>query len=235
MVERELAPSREKAQGLILAGRVLVNGQKSEKCGAPVEMDAEIQILGESSKYTSRAGYKLEAALAFFNMSPEGKVCIDIGSSTGGFTGCLLQHGARKVFAVDVGTNQLDWRIRQDPRVICLENTNARYLRFEQIGERADLVTVDVSFISANLILPSVPQFLAPGSEILVLVKPQFEVGRGKVGKGGVVRDPQLQQDAVLKVSQKLLALGFSQPHSVESVLPGASGNREFFIHVTWL
>jgi len=231
IVARELAESREKAQSLILAGRVLVNGQKLSKCGASVDRDAEIRLLGAPSKYASRAGYKLEGALAFFGVNPKDKVCMDIGSSTGGFTDCLVQHGARKVFAVDVGTNQLDWKLRQHPRVICIERTNARYLSFEQIGERVDFVTLDVSFISASLILPAVPKFLKSGGEVLVLVKPQFEAGREKVGKGGVVRDPKVQQEAVLKVSQKLIELGFSEARSVESVLPGACGNREYFLH----
>lgn len=196
--------------------------------------ESDIRILGGASRYVSRAGYKLEGALAFFKASPAGRVCMDIGSSTGGFTDCLLQHGARKIFAVDVGTNQLAWRIRQDPHVVCLENTNARYLRFDQIGERVDLVTIDVSFISATLILPVVPQFLRPGGELLVLVKPQFEVGRENVGKGGVVRDLQLHQHAVLKVSQKFLSVGFGAPRAVESILPGAGGNREYFLYAVW-
>lgn len=232
--ERELADSREKAQGLILAGRVLVNNQKVGKCGASVPVEAELRILNHFSKYASRAGYKLEGALDFFTLSAQGKVCLDIGSSTGGFTDCLLQRGARKVFAVDAGTHQLDWRLCQNPRVVALEETNARYLRFEQIGERVNLATMDVSFISANLILPVLPQFMSSGSEALILVKPQFEVGRDKVGKGGVVRDPQLHQEAVLKVSRKLQELGFSALSSVESVLPGTSGNREFFIYAVW-
>jgi 23S rRNA (cytidine1920-2'-O)/16S rRNA (cytidine1409-2'-O)-methyltransferase len=213
---------------------VLVNEQKFTKCGASVPPDVPIRILGESSKYVSRAGYKLEAALALFAVTPKDSVCMDIGSSTGGFTDCLLQHGARKVYAVDVGTNQLDWRIRQDPRVVSLEKTNARYLCFQQIGERVALVTIDVSFISATLILPVIPQFFHSGGEVLVLVKPQFEVGRGKVGKGGVVRDPQAQQDAVLRVSQKLTELGFIPLGSAESALPGASGNREYFLYASW-
>jgi 23S rRNA (cytidine1920-2'-O)/16S rRNA (cytidine1409-2'-O)-methyltransferase len=231
IVARGLAESREKAQSFVLAGRVLVDGQKFTKCGASVDQDAEIRVLGAPSKYASRAGHKLEGALAFFGVSPKDKVCVDIGSSTGGFTDCLIQHGARKVFAVDVGTNQLDWRIRQNPRVICLERTNARCLCFEQIGERVSLVTLDVSFISATLVLPVVPKFLQSGGEVLVLVKPQFEAGREKVGKGGVVRDPQVQQEAVLKVSKKLTELGFGEPRSVESILPGASGNREYFLY----
>ena len=234
IVERELARSRHQAQGLILAGRVLVNGQKTEKCGASADPDVEVRILGHASRYVSRAGHKLEGALTFFSVSPEGRVCLDIGSSTGGFTDCLLQHGARKVFAIDVGTNQLHWKVRQNPRVTCLEKTNARYLRFEQIGERVNLVAMDVSFISANLILPAVPQFLQSGGEVLVLVKPQFEVGKENISKGGVIHDPHLQQEAVRKVSQKVLALGFSTPRTVESSLAGATGNREYFLYATW-
>jgi 23S rRNA (cytidine1920-2'-O)/16S rRNA (cytidine1409-2'-O)-methyltransferase len=234
IVERELANSRQQAQGLILAGRVLVNGQKMEKCGASAEPDADISILGGAPRYVSRGGHKLEGALAFFVVNPEGKVCIDIGASTGGFTDCLLQHGARKVYAVDVGTNQLAWRIRQDPRVTCLEHTNARYLRLEQIGEPANLVTMDVSFISATLILPVVAQLLQSGGESLVLVKPQFEVGRDKVGKGGVVHEPEVQQEAVFKVTERLRDIGFRTQSCVESTLHGASGNREYFVHAIW-
>jgi 23S rRNA (cytidine1920-2'-O)/16S rRNA (cytidine1409-2'-O)-methyltransferase len=234
IVERELAESRAKAQALILAGQVLVNGQKSDKPGSFVSPDSNVRILGRHSKFASRAGFKLEGALAFFKISPEAKVCMDIGSSTGGFTDCLLQHGARKVFAVDVGTNQLIWKMRQDPRVVCLERTNARYLQFDQIGEQVDLITIDVSFISVNLILPVLPQFLRRGGEVLVLVKPQFEVGREHVSRSGVIRDAQLQQEAVRKASEKLSALGFSSPRAVESVLPGASGNREYLVYATW-
>jgi 23S rRNA (cytidine1920-2'-O)/16S rRNA (cytidine1409-2'-O)-methyltransferase len=234
LVERGLADSREKAQALILAGQVLVNEQKIEKCGARVATDAAVRLLGEPLKYVSRGGLKLEGALEHFRVDVEGKTCLDIGASTGGFTDCLLQRGAVKVFAVDVGTNQLDWKLRRDSRVVALETTNARYLTFEQIGERVALATMDVSFISAALILPALPPLLEPGAEVLILVKPQFEVGRGQVGKGGIVRDPKLQQEAVSKVSRKLLALGFNEVGATESVLPGAGGNREFFLHAIW-
>ncbi len=234
LVERNLAASREHSQSLILAGRVLVNDQKVEKCGAPVRTDAEVRVTGDSRKYVSRAGLKLEGALEGFRINPAGKVCMDIGSSTGGFTDCLLQRGARKIFAVDVGTNQLHWKIRNDPRVVTLEKTNARYLRFQTVAERIDLVTMDVSFISATLILPVLPQFLNSGSRVLALVKPQFEVGRQEVGKGGIVREPQLRHAAVRKVSHELLSLGFVFPVSLESVLPGASGNHEFFVCALW-
>ncbi len=234
LVERGLAESREKAQALILSGHVLVNHQKVEKCGAAVDAGAVIDLLGEPQKYVGRGGLKLEAALKHFRISPAGKICMDVGASTGGFTDCLLQHGASRVIAIDVGVNQLDWKIRRDPRVVALEKTHARYLRFEQVGTKVDLVTVDVSFISATLILPALPQFLNPEAQVLVLVKPQFEVGRGQVGKGGIVSDPRLHQEAVEKVAQKLEELGFTVRSSAESALLGAEGNREFFVYAVW-
>jgi 23S rRNA (cytidine1920-2'-O)/16S rRNA (cytidine1409-2'-O)-methyltransferase len=234
LVEHGWADSREKAQAMILAGQVLVNEQKIQKCGAQVSRQASLRLLGEPMKYVSRGGLKLEAALDHFRVAVNGKICLDIGASTGGFTDCLLQRGAVKVFAVDVGTNQLDWKLRRHPRVVVREKTNARYLTCDQIGMAADLVTLDVSFISATMILPVLPPLLNPGAELLVLVKPQFEVGRGQVGKGGVVRNPRLQQQAVAKVTRKLLELGLSQVGCVESALPGASGNREYFVHALW-
>lgn len=231
LVERGLAASREKAQAMILAGLVLVNGQKMEKCGALASHEAALRILGMAAPYVSRAGAKLEGALIHFQVDPSGKICLDIGASTGGFTECLLEHGAAKVFAVDAGTNQLDWKLRQDSRVVAMEKTNARYLRLEQLGARSDLVTMDVSFISATLILPAIPPLLNPQAEALILVKPQFEVGRELVGKGGIVRDPQLQRQAVEKVAQRLDDVGFRLLGQMESVLTGAEGNREFFVH----
>jgi len=230
LVERGLAPSREKAQGMILAGQVLVNEQKVEKCGGSVEVGAKLRILGEPLKYVSRAGLKLEAALDHFRIDPSGKVCLDVGSSTGGFTQCLLERGAARVLAVDVGTHQMDWKIRSDPRVTLLEQTNARYLRLEQLGLRADLATMDVSFISATLILPVLPLLLNPQAGVLVLVKPQFEAGRDQVGNKGIVSDPEVHRQSVEKVSRKLESLGFSLLGARESALPGASGNREFFV-----
>jgi len=234
LVERGLAQSREKAQGLILAGQVLVDNQKREKCGALVDPQVPLRLVGEPAKYASRGGVKLEGALEHFRIDPDGKVCLDIGASTGGFTDCLLQHGAAKVFAVDAGTNQLDWKLRRDPRVTVLEKTNARFLKFDLIGTLVELVTIDVSFISATLILPVLPPLLACRADLLVLVKPQFEVGKGKVGKGGIVREPALHQEAVAKVSRKLLELGFRELSSAGSSLAGAEGNREFFLHAVW-
>jgi 23S rRNA (cytidine1920-2'-O)/16S rRNA (cytidine1409-2'-O)-methyltransferase len=234
LVERGLVESRAQAQGLILAGLILVDEQKKEKCGTLVDTQAALRLLGEATKYVSRGGLKLEGALKHFRLNPDTRVCLDIGASTGGFTDCLLQHGAGKVFAVDGGTNQLDWKLRGDPRVVVLEKTNARYLTFDRIGTLAELVTVDVSFISATLILPALVPLLASRADLIVLVKPQFEVGKGQVGKGGIVRDPAQHQEAVARVSRKLLELGFSELSSMESPLLGAEGNREFFLHAAW-
>jgi 23S rRNA (cytidine1920-2'-O)/16S rRNA (cytidine1409-2'-O)-methyltransferase len=234
LVERDLAESRSKAQALILAGQILVDGQKVEKPGSPVSLRSQLRILGEPARFVSRAGLKLDGALEHSRVEVNGKICLDIGASTGGFTDCLLQRGAGKVFAVDAGTNQLDWKIRQDPRVVSLEKTNARHLRFDQIGTLVDLMVMDVSFISATLILPAVPPLLDRHAEALVLVKPQFEAGKGLVGKGGIVRDPALQQEAVARVSRKLLELGFTQLSSHPSILAGAEGNQEFFVHAIW-
>jgi len=234
LLERGLADSREKAQGLILAGQILVNEQKADKCGALVDAQAVVRVVGDAPRYVSRGGLKLEGALEHFRVTSHAKVCLDIGASTGGFTDCLLQHGAARVFAVDGGTNQLDWKLRRDPRVVVLEKTNARYLTFDRIGTPAELVTMDVSFISVTLILPALVPLLASPADLLVLVKPQFEVGKGQVGKGGIVRDPALHQESVAKVSGKLLELGFDQLASMESPILGAEGNREFFLHAIW-
>ena len=234
LLERGLANTREKAQAMILAGQVLVDEQKVEKCGALTSAEAKLRLLGEQLKYVSRGGLKLEGALSHFCIHPEAKICLDIGASTGGFTHCLLEHGAARVFAVDVGTNQLDWKLRQDSRVVSLEKINARNLRFELIGTPVELVTIDVSFISATLILPVLPPLLKRPADVLVLVKPQFEVGKGQVGKGGIVREPALRQEAVAKVSRKLVELGFADLAQAESVLPGAEGNLEYFLHAVW-
>ncbi|HEX5413485.1 MAG TPA: TlyA family RNA methyltransferase [Terriglobia bacterium] len=234
LVERGLTDSRQKAQAMILAGQVMVDEQKVEKCGTTVSAEAGLRILGETLRYVGRAGVKLEAALDHFGIDPKGKACLDIGASTGGFTDCLLQRGAARVFAVDAGTNQLDWKLRHDARVRVMEKTNARYLGFDQIGALVALVTMDVSFISSTLILPVLPPLLEERSDLLVLVKPQFEVGRDQVGKGGVVRDLKLHQEAVAKVSLKAADLGFIGIGRVESVLPGVAGNREFFLHAIW-
>ncbi|HXX22481.1 MAG TPA: TlyA family RNA methyltransferase [Terriglobia bacterium] len=234
LVERGLADTRTRAQAMVLAGEVLVDEQKVEKCGFLASVGAKLRLLGEQLKYVSRGGLKLEGALAHFGISPQAKICLDIGASTGGFTDCLLRHGAARVFAVDVGTNQLDWKLRRDSRVVSLEKTNARNLNLDLLDARVELVTVDVSFISATLILPVLPPLLEMPADVLVLVKPQFEVGKGQVGRGGIVREPALRQEAVDKVSHKLLELGFRDLAQAESVLPGAEGNIECFLHAVW-
>jgi 23S rRNA (cytidine1920-2'-O)/16S rRNA (cytidine1409-2'-O)-methyltransferase len=231
LVERGLAESREKAQALILAGQVLVDGRRSDKPGHAVRRNAAVTLAGPGLQFVSRGGLKLEAALDYFGIDVKGKTCLDIGASTGGFTDCLLQRGAARVYAVDVGAGQLDWRLRQDPRVIVRERINARRLAWEDVGELVDLVTCDVSFISVTLILPALVKFLHPQSRIVVLVKPQFEAGRGQVGKGGIVRDPQVHRAAVEKVSRAVRGMGFQQTASMESPIPGAEGNREFLVY----
>ncbi len=238
LLERGLVPSRERAQALILAGKILVNGQKIEKSGASVTTDAEIRLLGEDMKYVSRGGLKLEHALAHWKINVAGKVCLDVGASTGGFTDCLLQHGAARVIAVDTGHGQIAFQFRNDPRVRLLEKTNARYLTAEQLGELADLIAMDVSFISATLVLPAVvaAAFAAEasarsGRELIVLVKPQFEAGRENVGKGGIVRDPEIQQQAVERVRSAVQSLGAISTDVVESPILGAEGNREFLLY----
>jgi len=238
LVERGLVPSRERAQALILAGKVLVDEQKIEKAGTAVGSDAAIRLLGEDLKYVSRGGLKLEKGLEHWKIVVQGKTCVDVGASTGGFTDCLLQHGAAQVIAVDTGYGQLDLNIRQDPRVQLLEKTNARYLWRDQINQAVDLMVVDVSFISATLVLPAVVAAAFPeshseraGRQLIVLVKPQFEVGRERVGKGGIVRDEAAQKAAVEKVRDAVLALGFSHTDVIESPILGAEGNREFLLY----
>lgn len=238
LVVRGLVASRERAQALILAGKVLVNEQKVEKAGTQVEDESAIRLLGEDLKYVSRGGVKLARALEHWKIDIEGKVCLDVGASTGGFTDCLLQHGAARVIAVDTGYGQMDFKLRQDGRVRLLEKTNARYLTREALGETAEFVAVDVSFISATLVLPAVVEAAFPvppeprsGRQIVVLVKPQFEAGREFVGRGGIVSDEGAQNAAVEKVRGALLSLGAKQAHSIESPILGAEGNREFLLY----
>ncbi|MBI4465427.1 MAG: TlyA family RNA methyltransferase [Acidobacteria bacterium] len=230
LVERELVETRQKAQALIMAGRVRVEGKKVEKGGTLVDPAAPVEVVGASLRYVGRGGFKLEAALQHFQWDVRSKVFLDIGSSTGGFVDCLLQHGAARVIAVDAGTNQLDWRLRQDPRIRLLERTNARYLEWEQIAETVDGITVDVSFISATMILPALVQFCKPGTWLLVLVKPQFEVGKGRVGRGGIVREESLHRETVDKVRRCAAALRFQPQEEFPCPILGASGNREFFL-----
>ncbi len=238
MVERGLVPSRERAQALILAGNVLVDEQKLEKPGIAVKADVSIRLLGNDLKYVSRGGLKLEKALEHWKINVQGKICADVGASTGGFTDCLLQHGAARVIAIDTGYGQLDLKVRQDPRVRLLEKTNARYLTREDVGESVNFIAMDVSFISATVVLPAVVQASFPDPacekadrELVVLVKPQFEAGRGRVGKGGIVRDEVAQLAAVEKVRSAVVALRFTHTDVIESPILGAGGNREFLLY----
>ncbi len=220
---------------MILAGKVLVNEQKVEKAGASIDSEASLRLLGDDLRYVSRGGLKLERALEHWRIDLAGKTCLDVGASTGGFSDCMLQHGALRVIAIDTGYGQMDFGLRNDPRMRLLEKTNARYLESASIGEAVDFIAMDVSFISATLVLPAVIRATSSSShrphEIVVLVKPQFEVGRERVGKGGIVRDEAAQLSVVAKVEQALVALGCSHTQWIESPILGAEGNREFLLH----
>jgi len=230
LTERGLASSRQRAQALILAGHVRVAGNRIDKAGTLVLLDAAIEVVGEAMPYASRGGVKLAGALDDFGILPEGRTCLDVGSSTGGFTDCLLQRGAARVYAVDVTVGQLDWKLAHDPRVVAIEK-NARYLQPEDLPELVDLVTADVSFISVSKLLPAIVPLTKLGADFLILVKPQFELERRDVGKGGIVRDGNLHERAIQKVraaaEQSLLRVIGVQP----SHLAGAEGNQEFFLH----
>lgn len=239
LVEQGLTPSRERAQALILAGKVLVNEQKIDKAGASIDSESTLRLLGEDLRYVSRGGLKLEKALEHWRIDLHGKVCLDIGASTGGFSDCMLQHGAAKVIAVDTGYGQMDFGLRNHPRMRLLEKTNARYLDSGDIGENVDFIAMDVSFISATLVLPAVIRAVSSCAsltpnlprQIVVLVKPQFEAGRELVGKGGIVRDESAQRAAVAKVEAALLNLGCARTEWIESPILGGEGNREFLLH----
>jgi 23S rRNA (cytidine1920-2'-O)/16S rRNA (cytidine1409-2'-O)-methyltransferase len=229
LVERGLAPTREKAQALVLAGSVLVDERPVTKPGVDIPDDASLRIKKAPYPYVSRGGVKLEGAAQFFGIQVQGKVCLDIGSSTGGFTHYLLINGAERVYALDVDVKQLDWKIRNDPKVRLVE-MNARFLEFPHIGELVDLVTIDASFISLALLLPPVPAVMKPGAECLALVKPQFEVGREHVGKGGIVRDAKLHQAAIDRIIVAAQNAGLEFHGAHESPITGREGNREFFL-----
>jgi 23S rRNA (cytidine1920-2'-O)/16S rRNA (cytidine1409-2'-O)-methyltransferase len=229
LVDRALAPTREKAQALILASQVLVNGQKAEKAGRQVDFESSVEVL-ESPRYVGRGGLKLEAAIRHFAIQAEKKVCLDIGSSTGGFTDCLLQDGAARVYSIDVGRGQLDWKLRNDPRVVVREKMNARYLTRAEVPEAIDLAVCDVSFISITMILPVLPDLLAPSGEMVILVKPQFELERHQVGKGGIIREPELQRLACMRVEDAVHRLGF-RSDIIPSPILGAEGNQEFLLY----
>jgi 23S rRNA (cytidine1920-2'-O)/16S rRNA (cytidine1409-2'-O)-methyltransferase len=230
LVERGLASSRERAQAMLFAGQVRVNGEAAGKAGSQVARDARVDIAGETLRYASRAGLKLEGALEDFGVDPVDRICLDVGSSTGGFTDCLLQRGASKVYAVDVTIDQLDWKLRIDPRVVTVEK-NARYLKAEDIGAPPSLVTADVSFISVTKILPAVVPIAAAGADLVILVKPQFELEKREVGRGGIVRDEALREKAVARVRAAASNAGLEILGVRPSRVAGAEGNREYFLH----
>ncbi len=230
LAERNLVSSRQKAKALVMAGQVLVNGTPVDKPGTRIEKNSDIVIRGNANPYVSRGGLKLEAALQYWKIEVADLVCMDVGASTGGFTDCLLQHGARKVVAIDVGYGQLAWSLRQDERVMVLERTNIRYLESQRVPFPIDLAVIDVSFISLKLVIPKVLEFLGPSGHIVALVKPQFEVGKGQVGKGGVVRDPHLHQVVLEKLKQYFKGLGLFWEAAIESPIRGPKGNKEYLV-----
>jgi 23S rRNA (cytidine1920-2'-O)/16S rRNA (cytidine1409-2'-O)-methyltransferase len=231
LVERGLAQSRERAQALILSGNVLVSDTPQTKAGAAVAEDAPIRLRQSDHPYVSRGALKLKAALAEFGVVVAGKIGLDVGASTGGFTEILLEAGATKVIAVDVGFNQMDWKIRNDPRVECLEKVNARYLSEEQVRQKVDVVSIDVSFISLDKILPAVFPLVAPNGDVISLVKPQFEVGREQVGKGGIVQSDDARQEALARITDFSKTLGWNRVGLIESPITGTDGNIEYLAH----
>ena len=234
LVEQGLAASREKAKAMIMSGVAFVNGQREDKAGSTFDEKAAatIEIHGSTLRYVSRGGLKLEKAVEQFGFSLKDKVCMDVGASTGGFTDCMLQNGAVKVFSVDVGRGQLDWKLRNDERVVCMEKTNMRYVKPEDIGELVDFISIDVSFISLTKILPPVKACLKEGGQVVCLIKPQFEAGREKVGKKGVVRDRAVHEDVIKQIMDFAAALGFSLLHLDYSPIKGPEGNIEYLLHL---
>ena len=232
LVSLGLQESRQKAQGTIMSGLVYVNGQKVDKPGAPVAEDAQVEVRGSALKYVSRGGLKLEKAMSLWPIDLTGAVCMDVGASTGGFTDCMLQNGAAKVYAVDVGYGQLAWKLRSDERVVCLERTNARYLSHEIVPEEPDFASIDVSFISLKLILPAVASVLREGGEVVSLIKPQFEAGREKVGKKGVVRDPAVHREVLERFLENAREGGFTVLDLTYSPIRGPEGNIEYLGHL---
>jgi 23S rRNA (cytidine1920-2'-O)/16S rRNA (cytidine1409-2'-O)-methyltransferase len=232
LVERGIVPSREKARALIMAGKVLVDGGRMDKPGSRINVDAQLKLQEGDSVYVSRGGEKIEGALKAFGVDPKGMIVMDVGASTGGFTDCILQKEAKKVYAVDVGYGQLAWRLQKDPRVVNLERRNIRYLPREEIQEEIDLILIDTSFISIEKFLPHLLGFLKRGGMILSLIKPQFEVGKGEVGRGGVVRDKTLHEKVIDRISNFSRGLGLTILGITESPLLGPKGNREFFIYL---
>jgi 23S rRNA (cytidine1920-2'-O)/16S rRNA (cytidine1409-2'-O)-methyltransferase len=232
LVERGLAPSRERARALILAGQVTIDGQVVSKAGAPVRTDARVELAVPDHPYVGRGGLKLAGALDAFAINPAGRRALDVGASTGGFTDVLLQRGAASVIAIDVGRGQLDWKLRSDPRVLVHEGVNARMLTSDDVPHAVSLVTIDVAFISLRHILPALPPFLAAAADIVALVKPQFEAGRGEVGKHGIVSDPAVHDAVIARVSEAAAACGLARIAMAPSQITGATGNQEFFLHL---
>ncbi len=232
LVKKNLAPSREKAKAVIMAGEVYVNGQKEDKPGSTFSQEDAIEVRGKSLPYVSRGGLKLEKALREFDVPLDGEVCTDVGASTGGFTDCMLQHGARKVYAIDVGRGQLDWKLRQDPRVITMEKTNIRYVTPEDIGESIDFSSVDVSFISLTKVLMPIRNYLKEEGLIVALIKPQFEAGREKVGKKGVVRSPDTHVEVIEQIIDYARTNGFSVRDLTFSPIRGPEGNIEYLVEL---
>lgn len=228
LVQKGLVSTRARARSLIMSGAVFVDGVRVDKAGTLVPEGSNIEIKDSALRYVSRGGIKLEAALREFGVDAQDKVALDIGASTGGFTDCLLQHGAKKVYAVDVGYGQLDWKLRNNPRVAVKERVNARYLKFEDIGEPVDICTIDVSFISLTMIIPPLLHILKPGGILIALIKPQFEVGKGEVGKGGIVKDEGKHKEVVDKITSFLEELNFKILGVIPSPILGADGNKEF-------
>ena len=233
LTEQMYADTRSKAQAIIMAGQVYVNGQKADKPGTAYEETVQIEVRGVTCPYVSRGGLKLEKALRDFGVKPEGFVCSDSGASTGGFTDCLLQQGAKKVFAIDVGYGQLDWKIRSDERVVVMERTNIRYVTPEDLGEPLDLSVIDVSFISLKIVLPAIKALLKPTGQVLCLIKPQFEAGKEKVGKKGVVREPEIHKEVLDTFVQTVTELGFTILGLTFAPVKGPEGNIEFLGHLT--
>jgi 23S rRNA (cytidine1920-2'-O)/16S rRNA (cytidine1409-2'-O)-methyltransferase len=232
LVDRGLAPSRERARALILAGKVTVDGQVVSKAGAPVGADARVELSTPDHPYVSRGGVKLAHALDAFAVDPRGRRALDVGASTGGFTDVLLQRGAASVIALDVGRGQLDWRLRTDPRVIVHDGVNARLLTADDVPHTVTLVTIDVAFISLKHILPALPPFLEPHADVVALVKPQFEAGRDEVGKHGIVSDPAVHEAVIARVTEAAAACGLVRVAMTPSAITGATGNQEFFLHL---
>ena len=232
MMELALAPSREKAKAFIMAGDVYVDGQKEDKAGTMFPETVKIEVRGNTLPYVSRGGLKLEKAMKNFDVTLDSKVCMDVGASTGGFTDCMLQNGAVKVYSIDVGYGQLDWKLRNDPRVVCMEKTNIRYVVPEDLGEPADFSSIDVSFISLTKVLLPVRNLLTDEGEIVCLIKPQFEAGREKVGKKGVVRDPAVHQEVIEKVRDYAMSIFMEPCHLSFSPIKGPEGNIEYLLHL---